>query len=332
MTAQVRKITTRTYYTAEERREISVFFSQLIAGGVKEIRIAHEAGITEAALAAFLDGADDFASSVALDDLQRKILSEADSGGFVKMPSGKKIIDALESARSPRLGLKSDRATAQRGIALIFGAAGIGKTTTVEWYAKQQNRFQGIHKIPVLLIEVPGGWRSRKIMLEAIAAELQKKGYSLGWHDPESAIMDAIPYGGLIAFDQAHRLSTARLDELSYFTDKLSIAVALMGNLTGYAEFCRKKLDSITRSVNGRPVYLDLPTEEDIISVLNHARVAGHGIPDHAILLGMQPCGIDYLFKTIHAAKIIAAANGVPVDLEIFKLASVRVGAWGEQS
>ncbi len=328
MVAQVRKITVH-HYTAEERREIGVFFSQLIAGGVKEIRIAHEAGITEAALSAFLDGADDLASCAALDELQCKILSEADSTGFVKIPSGKRIVDALESARSPRHGLKSDRAAAQRGIALIFGAAGIGKTTTVEWYAEQQNRFQGIHKIPVLVIEVPGGWRSRKIMLEAIADELKKKGYSSSWHDPESVITNAIPYGGIIVFDQAHRLSTARLDEMSYFTDQLSIAVALMGNLTGYAEFCRKKLDSITRRVNGRPVHLDLPLEEDIISILNHAKVSGAGIADHAILFGLQPCGIDYLFKTIRAAKLMAAADGVPVDLELFKHASVHVGAWG---
>lgn len=331
MTAQVRKITAYTH-SAEERREIGVFFSQLIAGGVKEIRIAHEAGMTEAALSAFLDGADDSATSNALDNLQCKILSEADSSGFVKMPSSKKIVDALESARSPRLGHKSELAASQRGIALIFGAAGIGKTTTVEWYAEQQNRFQGIHKIPVLIIEVPGGWRSRKLMLEAIAAELNKKGYSKSWKDPESAITNAIPYGGIIVFDQAHRLSAARLDELSYFTDQLSIAVALIGNLTGYAEFCRKKLDSITRRVNGKPVHLDLPLEEDIISILNHAKVSGAGIADHAIKFGLQPCGIDYLFKTIYAAKLIAAANGVPVDLELFKLASMRVGAWGELS
>lgn len=328
MVAQVRKIAAH-HYTAEERREIGVFFSQLIAGGVKEIRIAHEAGITEAALAAFLDGADDLETNTALDELQAKTLSAADSSGFVKMKSGQKIIDTLENARSPRHGLNSERAAAQRGIALIFGAAGIGKTTTVEWYAEQQNRFQGIHKIPVLAIEVPGGWRSRKIMLEAIANELTKKGYSSSWRDPETAIRNAIPYGGLIVFDQAHRLSTARLDEMSYFTDQLSIAVALMGNLTGYAEFCRKKLDSITRRVNGKPVHLDLPMEEDIISILNHAKVAGAGITDHAILFGLQPCGIDYLFKTINAAKMIAAVNGVQVDLELFKLASVHVGAWG---
>lgn len=328
MVAQVKKLI-QSSYTAEERREISAFFSQLIAGGVKEARIAHEAGITEAAMSAFLDGGDEFAISVALDELQLKILAEADSGGFVKMPSGKRIVDALESARSPRHGLKSDRAAAQRGIALIFGAAGVGKTTTVEWYAEQQNRFQGIHKIPVLVIEVPGGWRSRKIMLEAIADELKKKNYSESWRAPEAAITNAIPYGGIIVFDQAHRLSTARLDELSYFTDQLSIAVALMGNLTGYAEFCRKKLDSITRRVNGKPVHLDLPLEEDILAILNHATVTGAGIANHAIHIGLQPCGIDYLFKTIHAAKMIAAANGVPVDLELFKLASVHVGAWG---
>lgn len=328
MVSQVKKFI-QSSYTAEERREISAFFSQLIAGGVKEVRIAHEAGITEAALSAFLDGGGELATSVALDELELKILNEADSGGFVKMPSGKKIIDALESARSPRHSIKSDRAAAQRGIALIFGAAGVGKTTTVEWYAEQQNIYQGIHKIPVLVIEVPGGWRSRKIMLEAIADDLKKKGYSKSWQDPESAITNAIPYGGIIVFDQAHRLSTARLEELSYFTDQLSIAVALMGNLTGYAEFCRKKLDSITRRVNGKPVHLELPLEEDIIAILNYAALTYPGISNHAILFGLQPCGIDYLFKTIHAAKLIAAANSEPVDLEIFKLASVHVGAWG---
>ena len=42
-----------------------------------------------------LDGADDSATSNALDNLQCKILSEADSSGFVKMPSSKKIVSGF---------------------------------------------------------------------------------------------------------------------------------------------------------------------------------------------------------------------------------------------
>ena len=139
----------------------------------------------------------------------------------------------------------------------------------VEWYAEQENRYQGINKIPVLVIEVPGGWRSRKVMLDAIAKALHDDGYSRNWAGAEESIVDALPYGGIIVFDQAHRLSRARLDELTYFTDQLSIAVALVGNLTGYVEFQKLQLDSITRRVNGTPVHLVLPTEEDILAILN---------------------------------------------------------------
>ncbi len=46
MSAQVKRIV-HASYNAEERREIAAFFRQLIAGGVKTARIAHEAGISE---------------------------------------------------------------------------------------------------------------------------------------------------------------------------------------------------------------------------------------------------------------------------------------------
>lgn len=316
------------HFTAEERREIAAFFNQLIAGGIKAARIAHESGIGDADLADFLDGGDDWKTCAALDDFQCQITAAA-SGGFVKLPSHKKMAMAFENARSARVGLKNERANAPRGVALVFGAAGFGKTTFAEWYAEQENRYQGINKFPVLLVEVPGGWRSRKIMLEAIVCALGKQGYSKPWMDPEAAITDAIPYGGIIIFDQAHRLSTARIDELSYFTDQHAIGVALMGNLTGYTEICTGKLDSITRRVNGHPVHLVLPTEEDILAILNAVKISGPGIVDHALLIGIQNCGIAYLFSTVNAAKLMAAAHGVPVDLEIFKLAAVHVGAWG---
>lgn len=316
-------------FAAEERREIAAFFNQLIDGGVKAARIAHEAGISSAELTAFLDGGEDWKTCAALDDFMLDILSKSQSGGFVKLPSHKKIVTAFENARAARVGLKNDRASAPRGVALVFGAAGFGKTTLAEWYVEQENRYQGINKFPVLLVEVPGGWRSRKIMLEAIAEALKRHGYSKSWMDPEKAIVDAIPYGGIIIFDQAHRLSTARIDELSYFTDQLAIGVALMGNLSGYAEICTGKLDSITRRVNGHPVHLVLPLEEDILAILADAKISGPGIVDHALLIGPQACGIAYLFSTVNAAKLMAAVQRVPVDLEIFKLAAVLVGAWG---
>lgn len=315
-------------YEPEERREIAGFFNQLIASGVKAARIAHEAGIENANLAAFLDGSDDLKTCIALDDFMLGILAKADSGGFVRLPSHKKIANAFENARAPRVGLNATRATAPRGVALVFGAAGFGKTTFAEWYAEQENRYQGINKFPVLLIEVPGGWRSRKIMLEAIVDALAKQGYSKHYLDAEAAIVDAIPHGGIIIFDQAHRLSTARIDELSYFTDQYSIGVALMGNLSGYTEICTGKLDSITRRVNGHPVHLVLPTEEDILAILNAAQISGPGLVDQALLIGLQACGIAYLFSTVHAAKLIAAAQLAPVDLEIFNQAAVHVGAW----
>jgi len=317
------------HYAAEEKREIAAFFNQLIASGVKAARIAHEAGISEAELGTFLDGEADLQTCAALDNFQIQIIDAADSGGFIKIPSHKKIGAAFENARAPRVGLRTDSAKAPRGVALVFGAAGFGKTTFAEWYAEQENRYQGIHKYPVLLIEVPGGWRSRKVMLQAIVEALERQGYSRPWADPEKAITDAIPAGGIIIFDQAHRLSTARIDELSYFTDQLAIGVALMGNLTGYAEICNGKLDSITRRVNGHPVHLALPAEEDILAILKASEISGPGIAEHALMVGAQACGIAYLFSTVHAAKLMAAANGVPVDLEIFKAAALHVGAWG---
>lgn len=333
MAAQVKPLNS-AHYTVEEVREIGAFFRQLTASGVTASRLAYDAGISEKAFADFLEGITDGATSLAMDELSCRLVENAEGSGFAKLPSHRAWWDALEFARSARPGPKSVMANAPRGVALIFGDAGMGKTTLIEAYADAHNRYKQIGQLPVLVIEVPGGWRSRKIMMEAIVIAIGNElKIQIGtWQSPENEIREHIPLGGIIIFDQAHRLSSARLDELTYFTDQLGIAIGLVGNLKGYAEFCRYKLDSLTRRVNGRQVPVERPTERDVVAILEHEGIRGEGILDFANLVAAQSCGIDRLFKTCYAAKIHAAAYGLPVDLSIFKKAAVVAGAWGDES
>lgn len=326
------KIVQTSHNSPEEIREIRFFFADMIAANVAPELLAAQAEITLAALKEFLSGDGDPVTVAALDKLYCMVETESFNEGFAVIPSGARIISAFDRARAPRLGVDptQNESTRARGIALIYGCSGVGKTHIAAWYAAQNNRYQGVHKLPVLLIEVDGSWSNRKKMMEALVGEIRKQGISCSYEDSEKGILDVIPYGGLIIFDQAHRLSAKRMDELCVFPDKHSIGIAFMGNLNGHTEYVKNNLDQIARRVAGQKVLIQIPTQADILAILEHFSIKGREIVDFALMIGVQVSGVDKVFKTIHAARRMAMVSDKPIDIEIFKSAAVSSGAWGD--
>ena len=142
-------------------------------------------------------------------------------------------------------------------------------------------------------------------------------------------IRSRVPEGGLIIFDEAHLLSRRRLDELRYFPDQCSIALAFMGNLTGYKELVDAKIGQIMSRVGGSRVVVDLPTEGDVDALLNAWEIRGRKVREMAIMIGVQDGGLRLLANTARVARQFAKVKGKAIDEDIFKAAAVACGAWG---
>jgi len=144
-------------------------------------------------------------------------------------------------------------------------------------------------------------------------------------------IRSRIPDGGLVIFDEAQLLSLRRLDELRYLPDQCGIAIALMGNLTGYKELVDAKIGQIMSRVGGSRVKIDLPAEGDVDALLDAWEIRGRLVRETAIMIGVQDGGLRLLANTVSVARKFAKVKGKAIDVDIFMAAAVSVDAWGER-
>jgi DNA transposition AAA+ family ATPase len=141
--------------------------------------------------------------------------------------------------------------------------------------------------------------------------------------------MDRIPEGGIIIFDEAQLLSLRRLDELRSFPDQFGIAIALMGNLSGYKELVDAKIAQIMSRVGGARVVIDTPTEGDVDALLDAWEIRGRKVRELAVMIGTQDGGLRMLADSVSTARMLARAKGAAIDADLFMAAAVSVGAWG---
>jgi DNA transposition AAA+ family ATPase len=171
-----------------------------------------------------------------------------------------KIIRAFEDARYPMNH-------GDKGIALIFGASGTGKTEAARYY-RSKNRDRS-----VVLVRCSGDEKSFGSVLTAIVDAMRRDGlpqHAIRGDRAMHVIQNNIPRDGLIIFDEAHLLYPRRMDELRYFPDELDIALAFMGNLTGFQKLLDAKLAQLTSRAIGTRVLIGLPTKEDIVALLDN--------------------------------------------------------------
>jgi hypothetical protein len=242
----------------------------------------------------------------------------------VMTPTLRKIIHAFDDARNP-VNEHDDK-----GIALIFGASGTGKTEAAKWYAKENNEDRWLGTWPVVLVRCTGAEKTFVSALTAIVEAMVNIGlseYTAREGKAKAIIHDHIPKGGLIIFDEAHLMPIKRMDELRYFPDTQGIALAFMGNLTCHQKLLDAKITQLTSRAIGTHVLIGLPKEEDIDSLLCHWELHGKGIQETAYQIGLQDGGLRVLSCTVAKARKIAASVDASIDSELFKLAALQCGA-----
>lgn len=245
------------------------------------------------------------------------------SGDFVETPTARRIIKAFEQARLDKNG------KGQRGIALIYGASGIGKSETAAYYQTKENHARDYGAWPVITVRAEGGESFAALLLKIVDTMEEMGAVHYGGMKPVEVISQRIPSGGLLIIDEAQLLARRRMDELRIFPDMHGIAIAFMGNMAGYKSLEAAKIGQIASRVGGARVIVDMPTEDDVDALLDAWDIRGRKVRELALMIGLQDGGLRYLSDTARTAKTYAKANGKPVDERLFKAAAVSCGAWG---
>ncbi|MDR3055176.1 MAG: AAA family ATPase [Zoogloeaceae bacterium] len=279
----------------------------LIDAGMPLVSIAQQARISAAQLRAALNEGD--AKDIFTALFTWKAENDADArvdSGFVMTPTAHEITRAFNRARQ----LTPDDG---RGIALIFGASGTGKTQTAKHYADEHNDRGSYHRRAVVIVRlddvVQKGFDG---VLNAVIREAGDvvEFYSEMVKKPSltQKIADRLEEGGLVIFDEMQHLSPRIMDSLRILPDKFGIAVAFMGNVTDSARIA-KQTQIISRA-GGAIVTIEIPKEGDVDALLDKWGVMVDKETRRILLaVGRRDGGLRYLFKVVQAVKNLERAT-----------------------
>lgn len=238
--------------------------ADLISRGMAASSIAVDQGIPSAEVVRWLEGEPlpgiETAVTAWLEDLDRKVAVNFD--GFVMTSASQRFFAAFDDARAPR-GHES-----RRGMCFIFGASGAFKTFTAERYVALCNAEPWNTDKAAVMVRADGDMGTWKNALRSILIALGDRGY-VNYTDPiRRQIEHRMTEGGIIIIDEAHLLPIKVMDQLRAFCDESKIAVAFLGNLSGYQRLKDQKVAQIMTRVRGAMVLVNLPEVDDINTIL----------------------------------------------------------------
>ncbi len=281
--------------------------------------VAIESGLmTVERVTAWLDGRRDPDStaklSTWLDAIDSDIAERA--GDFVMTPTARRFLSAFEHARAPRDG------KGRRGLAMIFGSSGAGKTCTAEYAARMDS--------DICYVLVDGEAKTWVGALGEVARVCGRDGASRNGETLKSLVLRLLSPGGLLIFDHAHLMQPRIMEQLLTFPEEHQIGLAFIGNLSLHAKLAREKLTQLTSRASGATVIVGMPDEEEVDAHLINLAISGRKEREFCQTLGQQDGGLRYLYETVRKARQIAAGMGnQPVNESMLKAAAKKIGCWG---
>jgi DNA transposition AAA+ family ATPase len=297
---------------------IATRLAALRDAGMKPLAMANEAALEVNTLGAWINGRRESEVTKALSDWLMGIDDEITEleGGFVMTPTSARIVKSVEQARAPRG--KEER----RGVSLIYGASGTGKSETAKWMARMDEN--------VVYVLADGQCRKYVSLLQAVAEE--NHGYGglpAAGEKMREYIISHFPPGSLLIFDHAQLIPLSVMEQLLVFPDEHGIALAFVGNTQGYSKLMNAKMAQITSRV-GAYTLIEIPGEEDIDALLEAWGVAGRPERKFCMMIGRQDGGLRYLDAAVREARKLAIATGTQkLDARLLKLGAVNAGCWG---
>lgn len=239
-------------------------------------------------------------------ELDGKLPADTD---WVRTPSASSVLSALSFSQMAG------------AISVIYGGAGIGKTTAIRNY---QNRAPNVW----LVTATPTVARPGPILTRiAQALNLRTTG---AVHVIESNIIERVQgTRGLIVIDEAQHLCHRSLDSIRAIHDATGVGVCLSGNEIVYAQ-----LTGGTRAIGfaqlfsrvSKRVRLSKPQDGDIAAILDAWKIDDKASRKFCMAIGRRPGALRGLSQTLRLATLFANNVGQPLSEQIIRDAWADLG------
>lgn len=239
------------------------------------------------------------------DDIERRVRTWLDARK-AKAASGDRMPRAPEFEATPtsqRIISALGYAQIAGDIALIYGGAGLGKTTAIRQYKATGLNVWHATMTPASASVVT----ALEVICDALGINEQGGAARLF----KAIVRRVRSTGGLLVVDEAQHLSVAALDQIRSIHDETEIGIALVGNESVYARMTGGNraafLDRLYSRV-GKRLALKQSTDADI-----DALIAAWGIADKAcrrtlIDIARKPGALRTLTKVLRLASMHALA------------------------
>lgn len=230
---------------------------------------------------------------------------------WVPTPTGLRIESALEFAYT------------RRKIALVYGGAGVGKSTALHRFAQEVRSAWIITANPAMLTP---------------SAVLRTICNAMGLYVLQANtvnMMDAIKQrtfwgnsGRVLIVDEAQHLSLPALEQLRYIHDAYAIGLVLSGNEEVYSKLtggARHASFAQLFSRVGRRLRVSVPSEGDIAAILDAWRITGQAERAYAAQIAMQPGGLRELFNLLEEASYAASGLDKALDVSVLRMARAEL-------
>lgn len=218
---------------------------------------------------------------------------------YVPTPISVKIIGALSYAQ-----IAGD-------IACIYGGAGLGKTQSIEQYARVSLNVWHVTMKPSTSSVVPA--------LEEICAVLQIAEQGGAAKLARAIVRRMRATGGLLVIDEAQHLSVAALDEIRSIHDAIGIGIAFVGNEKLYASMTggnrAANLDRLHSRI-GKRLSLTKATENDVVALIKAWGINDSRCRNTLLDIARKPGALRTLTKTLRLAAMYAMAEKQTVCCE----------------
>lgn len=210
---------------------------------------------------------------------------------YVETPTGAKVLQALGYAQ-----LAGD-------IAVIYGGAGVGKTTAIRRYAEQAPN--------VFVATMTPASASVVTALEEIceALSITAAGGAAKLH--RAIVKRLAGTRGLLVIDESQHLSVAALDQVRSIHDALGIGIALVGNEQVYARMAGGNraayLDRLYSRI-GKRVRVTASTKADIGALIDAWGITDTACRKDIAEIASRPGALRVLTKVLRLAASYAMA------------------------